>query len=447
MRHYAALHWITNSCLWLAIFIGALPARAQAGQPSAMSRWLSNDLVPELQQLLSRHPRYEGQRVQVVAASQDGLSGAIAAELESKLAGLDGIVLVSRGSLDPQPPGAGDSIDALDCQGGPGYDYLLRAQASSVAGGHGRVVFELLDVNGVVEPARSWQWRGKFDAAERRQLQQALAPASADGSLTAPFGDSDLNAAASTLSRELACALRPHIHTRLDLQWPQHASLPALFADTANTTRAMLGNYRQLGISDVGSDYQVEVRIEPYRDDIWQFWLTGTPHRNDLVPVQAVTYFKVSDPGGSNVTGQVVAAALPKLAVPANRGEALDFIDVELLDATQTDRGGSRADLQVTLRIGNRAAWPIEYAFTLSGGHFNYCVSRPDYYRHDRYGQVAGQVDAGSSVVRRLVIENTRHSPTPLFGSRKCAGFRDLDGFEEFSEAGHRVTDYVRWEM
>jgi hypothetical protein len=137
----------------------------------------------------------------------------------------------------------------------------------------------------------------------------------------------------------------------------------------------------------------------------------------------------------------------PKPTPPANLGKALDFLDVQLLDATQTDEGRSGAELQVTLRIGNRATWPIQYAFTLSGGHFNHCVASPGYYRHDRYGHLAGNVEPGASVVRRLVIEEAQHRPTPWFGMRKCAGFRDLDGFEEFASQGHKVTDFVRWDM
>ena len=132
---------------------------------------------------------------------------------------------------------------------------------------------------------------------------------------------------------------------------------------------------------------------------------------------------------------------------PRAGAKALDFLDVKLLDATQTDGRGARAALQVTLQIGNRAQWPLEYSFTLSGGHFNHCIATPGYYRHDRYGSLDGSLAGGETVVRRLVIENAKHNPRPIFGTRKCAGFRDLEGFEEYRRQGHKVTDYVRWQM
>jgi hypothetical protein len=209
----------------------------------------------------------------------------------------------------------------------------------------------------------------------------------------------------------------------------------------------LLGSYRELGISAVDPDYTVAIRLERFRHDTWQLWLTGTPLQSDLAPVQAVTYFVAADPGVPLPAPWAARAVAPKPTPPANLGNALDFIEVEMLDATQAYEVHARAELQVTLRIVNRATWPIEYSFTLSGGHFNHCVARPGYYRHDRYGHLAGNVGPGASEVRRLVIEGAQHRPTPWFGMPKCAGFRDLDGFEDFASQGHKVTDFVRWDM
>jgi hypothetical protein len=309
------------------------------------------------------------------------------------------------------------------------------------------VLLELRDSGDAGEPSRSWQWLGKFSAAERRHLKNMTESPVADGSLGAPWSDNDVEVAASSLSRDFACALRPQIKTRLALQWPEKALLPALFADTASASRHLLGSYRELGISAVDPDYTVAIRLERFRHDTWQLWLTGTPLQGDLAPVQAVTYFVADAPDVPLPSPLAARTITPKPTPPANLGKALDFLDVQLLDATQTDEGRSGAELQVTLRIGNRATWPIQYAFTLSGGHFNHCVASPGYYRHDRYGHLAGNVEPGASVVRRLVIEEAQHRPTPWFGMRKCAGFRDLDGFEKFASQGHKVTDFVRWDM
>jgi hypothetical protein len=427
--------WLTTCCLTLAIALAVFPLTVQAARPSALSRWLSGEVIPQLQQLLAQHPRYRGQRIQVASGTRSGLSESVVTLLGAHLQGHAGITRVSRGPAARLAPAAPGAIDALDCLGPPRLDYLLQVSVVHPGTGQDQVQLELLDVTSAGEAAHSWQWRGLFNAVERSQLQRPVAPAAAQGSFSFPWTAHDIDAAALSLSRGLACAMRPQIKTRLGLQWPDDTSLPALFADTANTTRHLLGAYPELAVANPAPDYTVAVSARRLRGDTWQLRVIGTPRRSGLAPVQVVTYFNASDPG------------TPRPAPPGPLVKALDYFDVQMLDATQTDRPGAGAALQVTLRIGNRAEWPIAYAFTLSAGYFNHCVARADYYRHDRYGHLAGNVAPGDSVVRRLLIQDVQHQPTPWFGLRKCAGFRDLEGFEQFASQGHKVTDFVRWDM
>ena len=425
---------ITGSLLLaLASLAPAVFARSQSA--NSLSTWLTRDVVPELRELLSRHPRYQGQRIQIDDGDQNGLSEAIGVVLNNNLAGREGITLIAPVHTDRLPPVAPGSIDELNCVDTYEFDYLLQVSTTSGESAQDRVQLALVDISSAAKQINNWQWQGRFSSAERRQLKKSVAAGNANGSLSAPWRDEDVDAAALALSRNFACALRPQITDRLGLQWTQVDALPALFADTANTTRHRLGDYRELGISEVQPDYSVAVRIERFRDDVWQLWLTGTPHDEALAPVQAVTYFKST------------RESVPKPVVLANAGPALKFIDVQMVDATQADKWRSRADLQVTLRISNRAKQPIAYSFILSGGHFEQCIAEPRYYRHDHYGQLSGRLEAGASVMRRLVVENAQHRPAPLYGMPKCAGFRDLEGFEEFASQGYKVTDYVRWDM
>lgn len=447
---------LIRSLLVLAMIVLFPHARSQAASSSSLSRWISHEAKPELEQLLDEHPRYQGQRVQVIAVSGNALSEAVVTVISGKLTSLESINLVSAHRASPQLQPLPQSIDELDCQPNPLVDYQVQVSAQHIEGGRDQVLIEVLDTQGADAEPVSWLWNGTFNSGERRYLKKASSAHYASGSLAAPWQADSVQSAATALSREFACNLRPQIKTRISLQWPQHPGLPALFADTSNASRHILGSYRELGISNHEGDFIVQVRLEQFMQDIWQLWLTGTPKNKQLAPIQAVTYFRVEDLQWPAAVSAVQVAAAnsgrPPLRAarpqpPSNLGEPLDFIEVELLDATQTDNGNSRADLQVTLRIGNRANWPIEYAFSLSGGHFDHCVARPEFYRHDRYGVIEGSVNAGDSVVQRLVIKNARHRPTPWFGKRQCAGFRDLEGFEEFASQGYRVTDFVRWEM
>ena len=435
---------ITGSFLLaLASLAPAVFARSQSA--SSLSTWLTRDVVPELRELLSRHPRYQGQRIQIDDGDHNALSEAIGVVLNNNLAGQEGITLIAPVHTDSLPPVTPGSIDELNCVDTYEFDYLLQVSTTSGESAQDRVQLALVDISSAAKQINNWQWQGRFSSSERRQYKRPLT--AANGSLSAPWGDSDVDAAALALSRDLACALRPQITNRLALQWMQADGLPDLFADTANTTRHKLGDYRELGISEAHPDYAVAVRIERFRDDVWQLWLTGTPQDKTLAPVQAVTYFKSASPQAARVLADLDSETVPKPLVLENAGPALKFIDVQMVDATQADKWRSRADLQVTLRISNRAPQPIAYSFTMSGGHFEQCIAQPRYYRHDDYGQLSGRLEAGASVMRRLVVENAQHRPMPLYGMPKCAGFRDLQGFEEFASQGYKVTDYVRWDM
>ena len=437
---------ITGSLLLaLASLAPAVFARSQSA--NSLSTWLTRDVVPELRELLSRHPRYQGQRIQIDDGDQNGLSEAIGVVLNNNLAGREGITLIAPVHTDRLPPVAPGSIDELNCVDTYEFDYLLQVSTTSGESAQDRVQLALVDISSAAKQINNWQWQGRFSSAERRQLKKTVLPGHANGSLDAPWRDEDVEAAALALSRNFACALRPQIRDRLGLQWTQPDVLPALFADTANTTRHKLGDYRELGISELQPDYSVAVHIERFRDDVWQLWLTGTPHDKALTPVQAVTYFKSASPQAAPVLADHNSESVAEPALLQSLGPALKFIDVQMLDATQADKWRSRADLQVTLRISNLAQQPIAYSFILSGGHFEQCIAEPRYYRHDDYGQLSGSLAAGASVMRRLVIENAQHRPTPLYGMPKCAGFRDLQGFEEFASQGYKVTDYVRWDM
>lgn len=438
---------ITGSLLLLALASLAPPVLARSQSASSLSGWLTQDVVSELRELLSRHPRYRGQRIRIDDGDQNGLSEAIGTVLNSNLAGRDGITLIAPAQTRLPWQVAPGSIDELDCVGKADFDYVLSVSTSSVEGDHDKVQLALLDTSSAARQINNWQWQGRFSSSERRQYKRQSAVANANGSLSAPWRDEDVDAAALALSRDLACALRPQITNRLALQWMQADGLPALFADTANTTRHKLGDYRELGFSAAHPDYVVVVRIEPFREDVWQLWLTGTPSDKALSPVQAVTYFKSASPRAALILTDPDSEIVAKPAVVENADPASKFIDVQMVDATQADKWRSRADLQVTLRISNRAPQPIAYSFTLSGGHFEQCIAEPRYYRHDDYGQLSGRLEAGASVMRRLVIENAQHRPMPLYGIPKCAGFRDLQGFEEFASQGYKVTDYVRWDM
>jgi hypothetical protein len=426
-------------CLVLALCLFFLQSQAQAARSSELSRWLSATLAPQLAELLANHPRYRGRSVAVF--NQQGgnaLADAVAVVLRSHLAGQGSIALVSNETQTA--PIAVDSVDDLAClQVGPG-DLQLRVAVVEDGSGGDRVSVALVETGaGNTEAPRLWQWAGTLTRAERSRARQARASMVADGSLDSPWTEADIEAAAMSLSRDFACRLRPAIATRVRLQWDESEPLPPLFRDTINTSRHLLGSYRELALTQDRGDYLVVSELRPFRGDIFQLWLTGRPRAPLRDPVQAVAYFRAA-----GLAWPPVPAKVPPTP-PA--GSPKEYLQVEMLGAHQSDRGRAGAELRVALRLVNRAEWPIAYGLRLSGGHFMHCIARPSYYRHDRYGTLTGTLAPGGSAVRDLVVGKLRHTPLPWFGPARCAGSTDLEALESYAIHGYRVTDYVRWDM
>ncbi len=413
-------------------------ATAYAAPRSALSKWFSSTAVPEIRRLLQEHPRYRDQRVAIVSKESDALSEGLVKVLSINLRGRPGIQLIEAGTV----PANANTIDALHCAAAETADYLLEVSASPYGYNKAQVSLALVAAAEGEIKQDDWYWNGRLNRAEREYLGRDADTRHRDGSLAAPWTSEDVEQAAAALSRQLACALRPQVQTHLALEWPEAEMIPAVFADTVNHSRHLLGGYRELALDGEGADYSVALQLTQFREGIWQLWLTGTPAREGGAPVQAVTYLAASNP----VWPTQAVAVNPRESLPLPEEDALEFIEVEMLDAVQQKARRNRARLEVRLRITNRADWPMEYAFSLSGGHFNYCIAEPEYYRHDAWGKLKGQLDGGKSVVRTMVIEKARHQPTLVFGTPHCAGFLDLEGFEYFADRGYKVTDYVRWQ-
>ena len=431
----------------------------QAAAASALSQWLSGTAIPELRQQMGAHPRFQGAQLQLDAAADDALTAAVVTVLRKNLSTLP---QMSAGLSLPAglPRGTGASIDALYCNSAANVDYRLRVQVLPGQSGQREVRLDLVEVASAGRIIESWSWRGKLSRGERQYAGRA-ATGAADGSLRAPWQPEQVEQAAAALSYQLACELRPYVKQRLGLQTISGAELPATVRQTLAASAQLLAAFRELEVSSSGTDYQLGMTMQPFRDDIWQLWLEAAPGSVNLGHAQAVTYLQLPVNAGTKdmdvrkqqrVAEQVEPSAIavaPKAHaehLPVPPGAPREYLQVALVDAAQQDRSGARADLLLTLELQNRASVPMAYSLTTSGGHFNHCIARAGNYRHDAYGNVEGVIAAGATILRRLRVADARHRPTPLLGTRSCAGFRDLKAFEQYAQFGQSVTDYVRWE-
>ena len=422
---------------------------------SVLSRWIGREAVPELAAMLASHPRLEGERVRLVTVNGNGLDSEIAEALLGGLGG-DGQVSLQAGSLLPDT--VPDSIDELDCGKSPHPHVELRVSAVADGAAKARVEIALADPDDAPTTWRRWLWQGRLSGDERESLGESVAPAFAEGSLRSPWSGDAVDRAAAALSMQLACNLRAQVVSKVAVHWTQPAVMPGQQQDIFNASRHLLGSMREIALAPQG-DIDIAVKAEPFSDDLLQLWLTGTPRGEGFEPVQAVTYIRrahpivaaVPQPSAAPASASpspvpVLPAAPAVSVVPRPAGHALAFLDVDLVDVSQAERS-SRADLHVRLQLANRAQWPIAYRFQLSGGHYLHCVPEKNLYRHDRYGFIEGEIPAGGRLQREFSINGVQHKPNPWMGPRKCAGFKSLAGFENFSDNGYKVTKYVRWSM
>lgn len=443
--------------LVLAIISGVmvLVCSAQASAASALSQWLSSTAIPQLREQMSTHPRFYGSQLQLVSTSDDALTAAVVTVLRKNLSALPQLATELAVPIG-LPRGVGASIDALHCNTAAAVDYQLRVQLLPGGRGQRDVRLTLIETASAGRVVDSWHWNGKLSRAESDYAAQA-ATGVANGSLSAPWQPLQLEQAAAALTYQLACELRPYVQQRLALQSIAGPELPAAVRQTLAASEQLLAAFRELEVNSSAADYQLGITMMPFRDNIWQLWLQAAPRSATLGHAQAVTYLQLPATVGAVTAPLLVPASGAELASgnsntvtlkPALEptGAARDYLQVALVEATQQDRSGARADLLLTLELQNRASAPMAYSLTTSGGHFNHCIARAGNYRHDAYGTVAGVIAPGATILRRLRVADARHRPTPLLGARTCAGFRDLKAFEQYAQYGQSVTDYVRWE-
>jgi len=445
--------WIQQDRRWPEFLLASIvalscltSAESWAAKRSQLSYWLSDTALEEIRALASRHPRLAHRSIHVSARGTTALDEAIAITLRDGLSGSKNLqVIVPTGNVRRQSS-LSASVDDLHCRSPIAWENELQVAVLELSGRRVEVRLDLVDTAEPGVAFQTWRWRGSLSGPEREYLAMPARFKHNDGSMNAPWDSGELEQAAAQLSKLLACDLRPNIADQIQLEWPRQETFPMPFAATVTELRRRLGYYREIGEAPRSADYRLKVDWHPVSQKVWQLSIRGVPTETGMAVVQAATYIEAEFAYRGEAAGEKQQAA-PRLLVPRAGQPASDYLSVEVLDISRSDRILARADLRVRLRLVNRASKPIEYGLSLSGGHYLQCVTEPRFYRHERYGYTEGRLAPGQSVVAMMAIEGARHNPNPFFGTAKCAGFRELEGLEDFAKHGHKVTQFIRWTL
>lgn len=426
--------------LWLALGVFAFVQPADSVNPaqSRLSRWLERDVVAVLQDEVARHPRFGGQLIQVEVLGDNALADAVGVVLISGLQTSVSIAATGSGAL-PLPTDL-RSIDDIECNNA-GAEYRLLVQVTKRQQQGGLVSLRLVDAS--QRELRQFHWQGRLSAAEQEYLARPRERI-ASGRRDAPWQAENLDLAASQLGRDLICRLRPYVSSRMDLDWDPVALPDQRLATTMTGVRDLLSLPVELSLLENGpADVSLSVEVTALGNEVWRIGLAVQPVEKQSIPqMQVFSYLRL--PG--EVPANTLADPFPRVgAVP--EGSALEYLDIQLLDARQQAARGSRADLLLKILVHNRSPWPIDYSMSISGGHYENCRPRQALYRHDRYGVLSGQAAPGQPRVAQVLLSGLHHKPAPLFGVPRCAGIGDIESLENFHAQGYRIVDYVRWSL
>ena len=305
--------------LWLLLAILVVTAPVMPENAHAAARWhdaeswVTQELAPDVTDLLSTHPRFRGQSVRVVAfdggrpaARTSRLAMTLRDRLASRLLSVPGVRLAADGTTGVTPDCTRDAVD-----------YFVGLQVSRVGRNGVRLELRILDAH-----SESWvaghapRWPGELTAGQRADLESAVLDPNFRGARSAPFDAAEADVLARHVARELACASMRQLggtYTVLLDPGPD---------DVLPGTNELIGNnlarLAPVRMTEDPAQANAVLRGKAHRIDgaLVQFWVTLTP-LDGASPLQTLTASAyVRMPAARNATSAAAAASPPPTSAP-----------------------------------------------------------------------------------------------------------------------------------
>jgi hypothetical protein len=220
VEHNTRKRFICALLLFAALTMLGAPASAGSGLlTGSLGRWLDTEAVPELSELLSRHPKFSGEVVRIVTLENgkptqhiSALDQAVRDHLTASLRSHQGIRLAWQEPL-------------VSCGVRQDLSYLLGIEISSSTAANSTLSIGMIDmaeslwVSGV-----SLNWRGRLSSAERMAMSQNVG-GGPRGTITAPMPVSDAESIAALLQQNIRCTLPDGLNGALYIEAPDSPEL------------------------------------------------------------------------------------------------------------------------------------------------------------------------------------------------------------------------------
>ncbi len=304
----ASARWqLLRAMLLLSVVGMSAASNASSGElfGAALGAWLERTAVPELTEILGRHPKFSGETIRVVTMRDgrpsnvtDGLSQALRAQLTHKLSRSGNIRIAW---LDAASPCAAVTRKV---------PYLLGVETL----GHGHkaeVRIALVDVEEAVwVPGVNLHWSGVLTAAERKALatQHSIAPA---GTLASPIALADYNRIAEQLMARINCNLKHGLDGDVFILAHKAPELAGLVL----ALRQQIGTSARLSIArrEADADWLLEMQLDQVEGVGYELVLQLRSTAQDLDRAQQrLAAVFVNPLGGLSTQVSAVARTVPK---------------------------------------------------------------------------------------------------------------------------------------
>ncbi|KRT55312.1 hypothetical protein [endosymbiont of Ridgeia piscesae] len=301
--------------LLILVDCGSQPQRPATS--SSLDRWIEQQLIPHLQQRLTREPRLMGQPILIgglragqISPLGDQLSHSIARRLTQGLLPQRSINLLSFNATDKWRFYSRQRA----CAETPEVHYLLGIEMERQPGAQLSVSVRILDlqenrwVSGV-----GLQWRGSADAAQLALSRQAHHDEALRGLRRLPFRADQPDLAAHRLASDLACQIRqlsltsPQLY--LEQQQDSDRRLQLVGHCLSRLGRVHLTRHKE------EADLVMQAQSLPVSTSLSQYWVTLKPLEAEAAPLDIGSSIyslqTVGEPQQSGVKQPVVRILSP----------------------------------------------------------------------------------------------------------------------------------------
>ncbi len=230
---------------------GAAPA---AGDSASLGAWLERDVVPELADVLVKHPRFKGETIRL-ATFRDGrpslvstaLTDAIQRKLRQELIAHQGVRIAS---------------DELPQCRTPGTSYVLGVEVMRSNNQSHRVDIAVLDTNeSVWVGGVSYTWRGRLSRTEKASFQNRSHRAT-PGSFDRPVELNQIDQVVESLLAQIQCRT---VHLgNVYIATADHALLAGLRSRLIDALR--LRSLVEVSYDEADADARLMLALEPVDD-------------------------------------------------------------------------------------------------------------------------------------------------------------------------------------